>query len=685
MKLYDAYGREVATEALREEQAAPTMAGVRNIYSAMHPSAGLTPERLIAIQREAEMGDPYLYLELAEEMEEKDLHYLAVIGTRKQAVAGAELIVTPASEAATDRRAADLVREVIGGGALDLESALYDILDAVGKGFSATEIVWDTGGREWVPRRLIWRDPRFFMFDWISGNELLVRTLRDKGPLAPADATRAAPARPAAARHYRSRWYAGAGEDAARLGIQPLTAPLAPFKFIVHVARAKSGLPVRGGIARAAGWAYLFKNYVLKDWVTFAEIFGQPLRLGKYGPGATEADKQALLSAVANIGTDAAAIVPESMLIEFVEARQAGGAELYERFCEYLDRQVSKAVLGQTLTTETPREGGGSRAAAQVHDAVRRDIIESDARRLGATLTRDLARPIVDLNLGPQQRYPQIALGLSSDSDVKLFADMVAELADRGLRIGQRAVLKRLGLPEPATDEPLLEPAGGRTISGLGQRARGIAAGVVQRQRRGAVVAQHQRRARLARAVEQREPGRAGLGDVKPDARALFVIQSERRLAADRDVEGAAQMLRAVEQGETGASLAGHAERGLRNSGARVKARARRALHVDADRGALGPPRGSVKLEQRLAAFHRQFRALHAHAIDQYELLGLDRADVARRGLRQRRRPQRRRHPRLDQQRAHGAARDSHEEVAPTLSVLHCRAPFRRRKFLWSR
>jgi phage gp29-like protein len=383
-------------------------------------------------------------------MEEKDLHYLAVISTRKQAIAGAELIVTPASEAAEDQRAADLVSDFIGAGAFDLESVLYDILDAVGKGFSATEIIWDTAGREWIPKRLVWRDPRWFMFDWISGEELLVRTLRNEGPLAPIAA---------GASHYGgARWSSGIGVD-PRIGIQPLTAPLAPFKFIVHAAKAKAGLPVRGGIARAAGWAYLFKNYVLKDWMTFAEIFGQPLRLGKYSPGATEADKQALLSAVANIGTDAAAIIPESMLIEFVETRGAGGAEVYERFCEYLDKQVSKAVLGQTLTTETPRDGGGSRAAAQVHDAVRRDIMESDARRLGATLTRDLVRPIVDLNLGPQRRYPRIALGLSADNDVKLFADMVAELADRGLRVGQRAVLRRLGLPEPAADEPLLEPA----------------------------------------------------------------------------------------------------------------------------------------------------------------------------------------------------------------------------------
>ena len=81
MKLYDAFGREVDPTRLLEEQAAPTMTGIRNIYSSMHPSVGLTPERLTRILREAEFGDPFLYLELAEEMEEKDLHYLSVLST----------------------------------------------------------------------------------------------------------------------------------------------------------------------------------------------------------------------------------------------------------------------------------------------------------------------------------------------------------------------------------------------------------------------------------------------------------------------------------------------------------------------------------------------------------------------------------------------------------------------------
>src|SRR3984957_3232204 len=253
-----------------------------------------------------------------------------------------------------------MVRDVLQDGKLNLREALFDISDAIGKGFSATEIDWDMSGREWLPVRLIWRDPRWFMFDWVSGEQLLVRTLMDEGQTVSVTEQRGDA-------HLESRIMGNRGARDGNIwsGFQPMTAPLEPFKFLVHYSKAKSGLPIRGGLARAAGWSYLFKNYVLKDWVTFAEVFGQPLRLGKYHPGASEQDKLALLNAVSRIGTDAAAIMPESMVIEFTEAHQNGSAELYQRFCEYLDAQVSKAVLGQTLTTEMPN-AGGSRAAAQV-------------------------------------------------------------------------------------------------------------------------------------------------------------------------------------------------------------------------------------------------------------------------------------------------------------------------------
>jgi len=411
-QLLDQWGRPVQLNTLREEQAAPSLASVRQVVGG-HPAQGLTPARLTGLLRDAEHGDAIAYLELAEEMEEKDLHYLSVLGTRKRAVAQLEITVESASDDKVDVDNADIVRDWLRRE--ELEDELFDILDAIGKGFSVTEIIWETSAKQWWPALLKRRDQRWFEFDREDGETLYLR--------------------------------AASGPEALR-----------PFKYVQHVSKAKSGIPIRGGIARAAAWAYLFKNYDLKDWVTYIEVHGQPLRVGKYHSAATEADKEVLLRAVANIGSDAAAIIPQNMLIEFVEAAKQGGAtDLYEKLADWLDRQVSKAVLGQTLTTEV---SSGSLAAAKVHEDVRRDIMRSDARQLAATINRDLVRPLIDLNRGPQENYPRIVIGLPSNIDMKQYAEAVGQLVDRGMKVEQSVVRDKLGLPEPEPDADLLMPPG---------------------------------------------------------------------------------------------------------------------------------------------------------------------------------------------------------------------------------
>jgi phage gp29-like protein len=459
--LLDSYGRPIVYEALREEQAAPTLAGIRNIYSVIDDSIGLTPERVVGILRTAEFGDPWLYLELAERMEEKDLLYQGVLHTRKMAVSQLDIDVTAAGDDDQALDDAEFVRDIlIDSTQIDLHDVVFEMLDSLGKGFSATEIVWDTegvnqqsGAPAWLPFALKWRDPRWFMFDWISGEQLLVRTLRTDGPQLPVGRdqwdSRLSPM------NFRIR-LAGGHE----VGIQPATQPLAPFKFITHVTRAKAGLPIRGGLARIAIWVSLFKNYVLKDWVTFAEVYGQPMRLGKYGPGATENDKAALLRAVANIGTDAAAIIPESMAIEFVESKGGGqkSHEMYEKFCEYLDKLLTIGILGQELTTQLPR-GAGSRAAAEVHDVVRRDIATDDARRIGSTLNRDLIKPLIDLNRGPRHRYPEITIGFNEKADLTELMAGLGPAVDRGMRVSEKWLREQFGAPDPSADEALLHPS----------------------------------------------------------------------------------------------------------------------------------------------------------------------------------------------------------------------------------
>ena len=400
--LYDAYGNPIDKSRLHEEQAAPTVTGVRQILSG-HPAQNLTPRRLTSLLLAAEQGDALAYLELAEEMEEKDLHYRSVLSTRKLQVAGLPIQVEAASDSAEDVKAADLVRDVLSSGVV--ASAMQDILDAVGKGYSVCEIMWNTEGRNWYPFSLEWRDPRWFVFDRLDGT-----TLRLKGE-------------------------------------NGLPEALAPAKFITHIHKSKSGLPIRGGLARPVAWYYLFKNFDIKSWVQFAQVFGFPLRLGRYGADATREQREVLLRAVRSIAQDAAAIIPDTMQVEFQATNANGNAQLFKTLAEYFDKQISKVVLGQTGTTDTGQHVG----TANAHEKVREDIEASDAMQLSATLTRDLARPLVDLNLGPRKRYPVIRVAREEAEDVTALVDNIVKLAAVAPKLVEVSVIRdKLGVPEPA-------------------------------------------------------------------------------------------------------------------------------------------------------------------------------------------------------------------------------------------
>lgn len=405
--LLDAYGRPVRKAALTVEQARPSMAGVRRAW-ADSVAAGMTPAHLACVLRDAAEGAPADYLALAEEMEERDPHYASVLSVRKRVISGVTPTVEPASPSARDAEIADTVRAAIAEHDAWPE-LVEDLLDALGKGFSVVEIDWAPSAARWTPRGFLHRDPRWFTYDLETGREL---RLLDEGA--------------------------------------PEGLALAPFRFIRHEPKLKSGLPLRGGLARLVAFSWICKAYDVKDWIAFVEAYGLPLRLGRYGPEATPDDVRVLHQAVANIGTDAAAVLPKSMEIEFQQIASAGtGADVFRTLADWVDAQVSKAVLGQTMTSDN----GSSMAQARVHNDVRLDIAQADARALTRTIMRDLVRPFVDLNFGVQAAYPHVSIAIPEPDDTDAMVRGVAALAPLGVRFSAGELRARLGLSDPGADD----------------------------------------------------------------------------------------------------------------------------------------------------------------------------------------------------------------------------------------
>ncbi len=403
--LFDQFGRPIESVLTRRpEKREIAVAQLRDRWST-YPSKGLTPARLAEILQAADGGDVLRQAELFEEMEEKDAHLGSQFALRKQAVTGLDFEVLPQEDDPRGEDVAAFCRQCIEA-LPNWDENLLDMLDALAKGYSLHEILWDQSSGQAMPRDLKWIHPKRLTF-WDS---LTPRVLTEEEPTHGVD--------------------------------------LQPFKWVYHRHKARSGYDTRAGIMRTCTWMYLFKNYTIKDWVSFSETYGQPLRIGKYSPSASEPDKEALLQAVRSIGVEAAGIISRNTEIEFIEAVRTGSLNVYESLANFCDAQVSKAVLGQTLTSEAGgSKGQGSMALGKVHNEVRLDLVKADASALAKTITQLLLKPIVGFNFGWDAPVPQFRFQVQEPEDQKALAEVYGVFIDRGFNVAQEHIAERFGIP----------------------------------------------------------------------------------------------------------------------------------------------------------------------------------------------------------------------------------------------
>jgi len=342
---------------------------------------------------------------------ERDPHAGAVLQTRYLSVIGKEWEVLPADESRKAKKAAELVEEALSS--MNFTQACAELLQAVLYGFKSAEVMWQARGGLWMPKKIMGKHPRRFVFT-------PERELRLLTPQSMID-----------------------GEE------------LPPRKFITFT-WGDSDNPYGKGLGQKLWWPVWFKKHGVKFWLVFLEKFGMPTVVGKYPPGTDTKLQQDLMDALDAIQTETGMKIPENMTVELLEAARTGQAS-YQGLCDYMDRQISKAVLGQTLTTEVKDEG--SYAASQTHDEVRQDIIKADADLLCECLNASLVRWIVDVNLGPQNDYPQLWIRVEEEQDLKPQAErdkiLVREI---GVPVARRYFYETYGLPEPEDGDELVTP-----------------------------------------------------------------------------------------------------------------------------------------------------------------------------------------------------------------------------------
>ncbi|MEJ7728206.1 MAG: DUF935 family protein [Polyangiaceae bacterium] len=387
---------------------------------------GLTPQAVSEILRDADAGYMYRLVDLANDARQKDCHLHSVLYTRETALNGLDWMVLPAVKPGRkkprrrDRKVAEWVEGALWGaeGGDGEERSFADLVAHLNGanyyGHAVAETLLREQGGYLVPRAFNLVSPRRFVYDQATG---------------------------------RLMWWDQVGA-VAYPGVDFRGAH--PGKFLCHQPRVNGDIACREGLVRPLMWVALFRNWDLKDWMALAELSWKPWRKGKYKNTASTEDINNLIAILEAMTASGIAVYNEDVEVD-VEWPKSAAASAHERLAAFLGAEMSKAVLGQTLTTESGERG--ARSLGEVHDEVRKDIREGDARAIAATIRRHLIAPLVRMNFGPDVAIPDFVFLTEDTEDIVHLANGVSTLAKAGLRIPSSWVRDQAGIPEPSEDE----------------------------------------------------------------------------------------------------------------------------------------------------------------------------------------------------------------------------------------
>lgn len=382
--------------------------------------AALTPRLTFARLNEILNSgyDGYLTeaLLIFEEMAAKDPRLMSNMRKRRMALTGLDYEIRSAAEDSDDvdrslaDEAADYVRTQLE--ALDLRCVLEHMATAIGPNLSVTEIEWVKG------------EPAAFIS--IPSSRLTM------------ELTQSPDIRLITEQNLR-------GE------------PIANPKFVIHIPHAVCGSPLFESLSAAQATIWLIKKLSIANWHTFCEIFGMPIRIGKYDTGTPDADKAALQDMLANLGAAAWAMVHRSTDIELTESTQRGTAP-FETLIRHLDKEQDILWCGGNLTSDTTG-GTGTYSASQVQDQVRADLRDDDIQREARTIRTQIIRPMCAFKFpGREVPLPTFTRIKPETVDRTAEATLMKAAQSVGIAVPRKWAYDRLNIPEPKEGEDVLEP-----------------------------------------------------------------------------------------------------------------------------------------------------------------------------------------------------------------------------------
>jgi phage gp29-like protein len=332
-----------------------------------------------------------------------DSHLESVWSVRCAAASGGEWFMAPGDDSGTAKEIAAAFADELAG--MNIPQIIEEMMDAVAYGYSPLEVIWVPKGERWGIANIVGKPPHWFEFN--QTNKLVMK----KGAIA--------------------------------------TEELPENRFLLVRHRPSYANPYGVKVFSKCYWPVTFKKNGFRWWTVFVEKYGGAFLFGKYPANASEPQKDDLLKSLVKMAADGVAIYQDGTEISIVSAAdKRGGSDVHQAYIQSCNAEISKAVLGQTLTTEIGEKG--SYAAAAAHNLVRKDIAAADRMRVSSAFTH-LAKIYTFYNFGAEAPVP--IFQFVEDEDLQLpRAERDVKLHQTGVRHRKEYYIREYGMQEDDFD-----------------------------------------------------------------------------------------------------------------------------------------------------------------------------------------------------------------------------------------
>lgn len=204
-----------------------------------------------------------------------------------------------------------------------------------------------------------------------------------------------------------------------------------PTRYLIHRGHLLKSVPDNwGGPMRSILFWWLLGHMSRDWWARFLDRYGSPFVVGRYDQG--DDDSRLVLERAFALATKLGGlVVTKETEVEIKQAAASDSGDAYKSFIELCNREISKLVLGETLSSDAQSTGLNS-GNAQAQAGKRDEKRAGDARRLAKTLRAGLFRQFLEIN-GHKGRPPVPVWGSVSPEEIAAICGTLDSLTGAGL------------------------------------------------------------------------------------------------------------------------------------------------------------------------------------------------------------------------------------------------------------